>query len=100
VLTRLPALGVFLFTPSEYALRQRVDVGGGYLPGCRLAHERVHRCLRVLPGEPAVLGSPDELCDRFPKSRRRPTRAESSRQGVRESLLADAHKVGRSRNVT
>src|SRR2546423_11144856 len=95
----LPELSVFLFTPAENALCQRVDVGRGYLFGCSLAHERVDRCLRVLPGEPAVLGSADELCDRFSKSRRRMTRAERSREIVRESLLADTHQVGRSRNV-
>lgn len=71
--------GVFLFAPSHYALRQRVDVGGGYLRGCCLAHERVDRCLRVLPGEPAALGSPDEFCDGFPKPRCRATRTENGR---------------------
>jgi hypothetical protein len=96
----LPALGVFLFTPAENVLRQGVGAGCDWLMCGSLAHERVDRCLRVLPGEPTVLGCPNELCDRFPKSRRRATRAESSGQGVRESLLADAHKVGRSRNVT
>lgn len=61
----LSSLGVLLVTPSKYALRQRVDVGGGYLHRCCLAHQRVDCCFRVLPGEPAVLCSPDELCNRF-----------------------------------
>jgi hypothetical protein len=93
-------LSVFLFTPAENALCQGVDVGRGCVIGCSLAHERVDRCLRVLPGEPAVLGSSDELCDRFSKSRRRTTRAERRREIVRESLLADAQEVSRSRSVT
>ena len=96
----LPALGVFLFTPAENALCQRVSVGRDHLTRCSLAHERVDRCLRVLPGEPGVLGSSDELCDRFSKPRRRTTSAESSRESAREPLLADAHEVGRSGNVT
>lgn len=96
----LPVLSVFLFTPAENALCQRVDVGRGYLIRCSLAHERVDRRRRVLPGKSALLGSSDELCDRFSKSRRRTTRAEGSRESVRESLLADAHQVRRSRDVT
>ena len=93
-------LSVFFFTPAENALCQCVDVGRSYLIGCSLAHERVDRCRRLLPGEPAIPGSSDELRDPFSKSRRRLTRPERRREVVREPLLADAQQVGRSRSVT
>jgi hypothetical protein len=93
-------LSVFFFTPAENALCQCVDVGRSYLIGCSLAHERVDRCRRLLPGEPAIPGSSDELRDPFSKSRRRLTRPERRREIVREPLLADAQQVGRSRSVT
>jgi len=93
-------LSVFFFTPAENALCQCVDVGRSYLIGCSLAHERVDRCRRLLPGEPAIPGSSDELRDPFSKSRRRLTSPERRREIVREPLLADAQQVGRSRSVT
>ena len=96
----LPVLSVFLFTPAENALCQRVDVGRRYLMRCSLAHERADRRRRVLPEKSALLCSSDELRDRLSKSRRRTTGAEGNRESVRESLLADARQVRRSRNVT
>jgi len=90
------ALGEFLLTPGENALRQRVDLGRGCLAGGRLAHEGVHGCLGVLPAEPAILRGSDELRDRLAEPGCRATRAERSRESRRESLLADAHEVGRS----
>lgn len=93
-------LSVFFFTPGEDALCECVDFGCSYLIGCGLSHERVDRCRRVLPGEPALLGSSDELRDPFSKSRRRLMRPERCREIVREPLLADAQQVGRSRSVT
>jgi len=96
----LPVLSVFVFTPAEDALCECVDVGRSYLIGCGLAHERVDRCRRVLPGEPAIPGSSDELRDPFSKSRRRLMRPERCREIVREPLLADAQQLGGSRCVT
>ena len=92
-------LGEFLFTPGENALCQRVARGRGWLPRCRLAHEGIHGCLRVLPGEPAILRGSHELRDGLAQPGCRATRAERSREIARESLLANAHEVSRPWSV-
>jgi hypothetical protein len=96
----LPALSIFFFTPSENALCQRVDVRGGCLTVCSLAHERVDRCRQLLPREPAVPGSSYEVRNRLSKSWRCPTRSEGSRESALEAILADAQELSRMRSVT
>ena len=96
----LPALGVFLFTPAENALCQRVDVGRGNVLARSLPHERIDRCLRVLPGETGVLGGSDEHGDCLAQPRRRANRVDGSRESAREALLADANEVGLPIKIT